>query len=192
MSEVWKPIPSYDGIYEVSSTGRVRAVDGKVTHSARHGERRWKQRILKTKPTWNKGKRYWCGERVTLWKDKKPKDYLCHRLEACAFYGLPLDTDMTVNHKDGNRKNNSISNLEFLSREDNIRHGYRTGLYASCCHQVVLKETESGKTLSFPSKQTASEYLGFNHGYLSRVIKEGRQIKSKDGRSFTLLNPITK
>ena len=50
-----------------------------------------------------------------------------------------IDTDMTVNHKDGDRRNNMIDNLEWLSRKDNIRYGFNNGQYDSFCKKVILK-----------------------------------------------------
>lgn len=162
MTEVWKDIPSYEGIYQVSNKGRVRTVEGKTTESTRHGTRHWHSRILKTKDTWAKKHTVWCGWRVTLWKDKKPKDYLVHRLEACAFLGYPLDSDLTVNHKDGNRRNNDIGNLEMITREENIRHGYDLGLYSNTMKSVTL-EDESGNSLEFPSVRQMATFVGKNY-----------------------------
>ena len=159
MSVIWKDIPSYEGIYQVSNDGRVRTVEGKMTTSVLHGERHWHSRILKTKDAWSKHHKVWCGKRVTLWKDKQPKEYLVHRLEACAFLGYPLNTELTVNHKDGNRNNNSIDNLEMITRVENIRHGYRTGLYNSTMKPITLVD-DNGTEHSFQSSNQAIRWLG--------------------------------
>lgn len=68
--EIWKEINGYEGIYEVSNHGRVRTHKDKITHSQRHGIRHWKQRILKPKSTKTR------EPRVSLWKNKRSKDYL--------------------------------------------------------------------------------------------------------------------
>ena len=52
------------------------------------------------------------GYRVDLWKDGKPKTFLVCRLVATTFLEDLIDTNMTVNHKDGNRFNNCIDNME--------------------------------------------------------------------------------
>ena len=121
--EIWKDIPNYEGIYQASTFGNIRTVDNKVTYSAKHGERHWKSRILK-----GRGNNVITGKRVNLWKDKKGKDWLVARLIAMTFLGEPKER-MTVKHIDGNRMNNKIENLEWLSLADNIRHGFNTGLY---------------------------------------------------------------
>lgn len=62
---------------------------------------------------------------VTLWKDNKPHSHLVSRLIATTFIKNLLNSDYTVNHKDGNPLNNSADNLEWLSRADNIKYGFK-------------------------------------------------------------------
>ena len=73
MEEIWRDIKGYQG-YQVSNLGRVRT-HNKVTFTKRHGERFWKDRILKFKPytTTNQKSKQGMGYRVTLWKAGKPK-----------------------------------------------------------------------------------------------------------------------
>ena len=63
---------------------------------------------------------------VTLTKDGWSKPYLIHRLVASAYLGVDLDE--VVNHKDGNKLNNSVSNLEWCTYKENTKHAYDTGL----------------------------------------------------------------
>ena len=130
--EIWKDIPLYEGIYQASNLGRVRSVNGKKTHSKRHGIRTWKGKILKNK---TKIVNAHTGYRITLWLNKKPKDWLVARLICLAFYGIPTGiaikgtgNRITVNHKDGNRLNNRVENLEWCTLKENIRHAFRNGL----------------------------------------------------------------
>ena len=119
MTEIWKSVPGYIGLYEVSNIGRVRTVEGKETHSVRHGVRRWKSRVLREKNP--KGR----DVRVSLWKDKKEKSFLVHRLVAMAFLPNP-DNKATVNHKDGNPRNNHVTNLEWATYKENNNHAFNT------------------------------------------------------------------
>lgn len=181
MNEIWKDIPGYEGIYEASSLGRIRSKDGKTTHSDKHGVRKWKSKIIKPKACPDQSL---IGYRVTLWKDKRPHDYLVARLVCATFIENLLDTKMTVNHKDGDRLNNRVENLEWLTRADNIRHAFTSGLQSSQ-KGVTLKNEDS--ILIFRSMAKASEFLGYNNGYLSGQIKRGGSITDKTGRKYEVI-----
>jgi hypothetical protein len=178
--EIWKDIPNYEGLYQASSEGRIRSSKGKTTSNAHAKERHWKSRIMK-----GRGDRYATGKRVSLWKDGKCKDFLVARLVAFTFLGTP-QKGYTVNHKDGNRLNNAVSNLEWLSLADNIRHGFDTGLYAASQRSVRLKNRH-GTIIEFPSMSSASRFLGKSHGYVSGCVKKGKIAVSADGTNYTIL-----
>jgi len=66
--------------------------------------------------------------RIGLSKDNKRKKFLVHRLIAEAF--IPNDqNNLLINHKDGNKMNNHISNLEWCTYSENLKHAYKIGLY---------------------------------------------------------------
>ena len=175
--EIWQDIPGYEGIYEASSLGRIRTVEGKTTHSVLHGTRKWKGRILKNKT------KVPCtsGYKVTLWKDKKTKDLLVARLVCSAFYGLPDNlfygkdkfnhSKMTVNHKDGNRLNNNVENLEWLTLRENIKHGFKEGFFQT--HKIYLKPLNEDLLFFFKSKSDADKFLNKKPGYVSNRIRRG-------------------
>ena len=181
--EEWRDIPGYDGIYQASSLGRIRTCDGKTTYTERHGIRHWKQRTLKQKICKNKYGR--CDARVSLWKDGKEKTVLVARAVASAFYG---ESDMTVNHKDGNSMNNSVENLEWISREDNIRHGFTTGLYDGIQKRVSIKNLSTGAVYSFNSLSKASSYIGRNKSYICIALKNGRNICDNSGNRYVVVS----
>lgn len=165
--ELWKAIPGYEGIYEASNHGNIRSAENKATYSQQHGMRIWQQRILKPR----KDKQNCL--RVTLWKNGIPKDYLLARLVCGTWHENFINTGMTVNHIDGNRLNNSASNLEWLTRGDNIRHGFNTGLYNSVRKGVELVDRETGARLQFNSMADASRAIGRNNGYVSLCVQRG-------------------
>lgn len=109
-NELWKPVLNYDGFYEVSSEGRVRSLGGRPGSSAR---------VLKHADT--KG---YCS--VSLSVGNKRKTFQVHRLVIDSFYGHMLF--MEINHKDGNKKNNRITNLEWVSHKDNMTHAVNNSL----------------------------------------------------------------
>lgn len=166
MNEIWKDIPGYENIYQASNLGNIRTHIDKVTYTEKRGFRKWEQRILKQKRTKDK-----C-HRVCLWKDGKEKTLLVHRLVAMAFIPNP-DNLATINHKDGNRDNNIVSNLEWMSLADNIRHGFETGLYGTN-KKTRITNKKTGEILEFLSMSKASIYLGHNVGYISGELKKGK------------------
>lgn len=114
-SEIWKDIKGYEGLYQVSNFGRIRSLD------------RWRNsgtggyfqtgKILKTKEDVN-------GYlRVSLLKNGKYQKMNVHRLIAIAF--IPNENNFPIiNHKDGNKLNNNISNLEWCTYSYNSKHAY--------------------------------------------------------------------
>ena len=164
MEEIWKDIEGYAG-YQVSNLGRVRT-NNKITYTKKHGYRQWKNRILKYK-----GKTYKTGYRVDLWKEGKSKTFLIARLVAFTFQEQDInDLSLTVNHIDGNRLNNNVSNLEIISLKENIQHGFRTGLYHSS-KKIKIVDKVTGTRIYPSSLAEGSKLIGFNQGYLSGKIK---------------------
>lgn len=173
MEEVWKNIPRYEG-YQASNLGRIRTYN-KTTYTKRHGIRHWGNRVLKYKSNSTK-----TGYRVDLWKNGKPHTLLVARLVATTFLEDLIETNMTANHKNGNRLDNRVENLEWLSRSENIKYGFENGQYKQ--HETVLfNDTEYHK---FRSKSLAGAFLNRNHSYISNCIKNNRKIYSKDGIEY--------
>ncbi|MDD4001057.1 MAG: NUMOD4 domain-containing protein [Bacilli bacterium] len=184
MNEIWKDIPNYEKIYQVSNFGRVRTHKNKVTHTERFNKRRWKQRILK-----DKGANVRTGYRITLWKDGKPKDYLVARLVATTFLDNLIETKMTVNHIDGNRFNNKITNLEWCSRKENISKAFENGLYKQ--DAVIIQSLKTKKIKQFRSKAEASRFLNRNVAYVSaKSFDIEKNISSKSGEEFKIIKII--
>lgn len=173
--EEWRDIVNFPG-YQVSDVGRVRS-HNKVTSSARFPVRHWKDRILKPKVSAKDR-----ISRYSLWKDGKEYTVQAHRLVAEAF--IPGDTSLTVNHKDGNRQNNTVDNLEWLSIGDNIRHAFMTGLVNNQTSCSLINT--AGKTKRFRSMSEASRYIGRNPGYISGRIKQGGKIISSGGEIYAI------
>lgn len=171
--EEWKDIPGYEGIYQASTEGRIRTVEGKTTRSKKCPTRKWKSRILK-----GRGDNPKTGKRVNLWKDGKHQDWLVARLVAITFLGYPPD-GFTVNHIDGDRMNNSVQNLEWLSLADNIRHGFRTGLYKKSQKPIIL--CNDLVQLRFDSMAQCDEFLGRATGYTSYAIKKFNAVTDSHG-----------
>jgi hypothetical protein len=120
MSEVWKAVQGYEGIYEVSSAGNVRSKDRMVKLSDAR-VRCLKGRLLSPKKNGN-GYVF-----VSLSKDGVAETHYIHRLVAQAF--IPNEENKSyVNHLDGAPRNNQIDNLEWVTHAENVQHAYDTGL----------------------------------------------------------------
>jgi len=116
MTEVWKPVKNYEGYYEVSNLGNVRSLD-RIVHHSRNFTRFQKGNVLtiRTNSTGN-------YSTVLLSKDNKHKMVKVHRLVATAFIDNP-NGYREINHKDENKQNNRVDNLEWCSRKYNENYG---------------------------------------------------------------------
>lgn len=108
--EIWKDIEGYEGLYQVSSYGRVKSLE-KIVIRGNGRPQTWKERILKT------AKDSGGHLMVRLCKEGRGKSQRIHRLVADAFLGERID-DMTVHHKDHNPLNNTIENLELITKNE--------------------------------------------------------------------------
>ena len=111
--EIWKSVPGYEGLYEVSNTGRVRSVDRYVVDSL--GNRRfYKGKVL------SPGKDR-CGYLFLVLQGRR---FSIHRLVAQAFIPNP-DNLPQVNHRDENPSNDNVDNLEWCTAKYNSNYGTR-------------------------------------------------------------------
>ena len=123
MKEVWRPVPGWETLYEVSDLGRVKSFDRPVVQLSRSGNPVtvvYKSKVLKPRPAGGRkdGERYL---QVTLAKNNENHARYVHHLVAAAFLGPRLE-GAEVNHKDCDKTNNALSNLEYVSRDENIAH----------------------------------------------------------------------
>jgi hypothetical protein len=167
MEEIWRDIPNYKG-YQASNLGRIRTYN-KITYNAKHGTRHWKDRILKQKISKSTSRKNRYDARVNLWKDGKPKTFLVPRLIASAFLG---ESNLSVNHIDGNSLNNNINNLEWLPIKENIQKGFENGLYPT--KRIKLTNKKTKESMEFYSLSKCSEYMGRNSAYISNSINKNR------------------
>lgn len=177
--EVFKPIPEYKGIYEVSNKGTIKTDKDKTTYTKGVGVRHWKQRIMKLKT--DKGG----YKRVTLWKDGKSKDFLVHRLVAAAFIPNPKGYEL-INHRDGNPSNNNVSNLEWTDYYGNLMHAYNHDLNKEA-QPIVLVNSKTKESHYFYSKAEASRFLKHNDAFISAKLKNNKNVVG-DYKIFVLAN----
>lgn len=111
----FKPIKGYEGLYEVNEFGEVYSCE-RTASDGRHLQRK------KLKGgSFSNGYKFVC-----LRKDGLNRNHSIHRLVAEAFIPNPLNLS-DVNHKDGNKQNNCVENLEWCSRSENLAHAVKIG-----------------------------------------------------------------
>lgn len=126
MVEEWKDVVGYEGMYQVSNTGKVRSVD-RVSKCKNGMIRTIKGRELYFTTSKLDERKHLPRYSVQLWKNNQAKLFPVHRLVATAFIPNP-EGKPTVNHKDGNPLNNNVDNLEWTTYSENQKHAYANGL----------------------------------------------------------------
>lgn len=121
--EIWKDIIDFEGCYQISSLGRIRSLDRFVT-CRNGGVKLFKGKI---KNVSENRRRY---KSICLSKNSKTKNFDIHRLLAIHFIPNP-GNKKEVNHIDGNRMNNDLSNLEWSTPSENALHAHKTGLISN-------------------------------------------------------------
>ena len=105
--EIWKDIEGYEGFYQVSNKGRVKSFCNKKIILLK---------IYKDRGGYNK---------AALCLGDRKKHSLVHRLVAKAFIPNPKNLP-EFNHIDGNKENNCVENLEWITKSEKLKHAYRT------------------------------------------------------------------
>ena len=162
--EIWKPIEGFEGLYSISSLGRVKsfyAWNGKERIKKEHIISGWVQKPLK--------KYKYCRRIIRLVdEDGKRHEYKVHRLVAKAFVSNPNNYTI-VNHLDFDPLNNSADNLEWTTDRGNYDYSYDAGR-----HNRITKEKakeiiclyESIRNISIVAKQ-----VGLHRQTISKVLK---------------------
>jgi len=176
-----KPIAGYEGYYCVSSDGMIYSCDRVVSG------RKVKGRVIRSK---NNGSGYWF---VVLSRDNKRAQVYVHRLVCEAFLENPKEK-CCVNHKDGNPGNNRLDNLEWNTHQENVVHGYRTGLNTNQKggHRLAVGVIDNLLGMEFATIKEWCEYRGLTYAtgrnYLNgsnkcRIIDlSAIVLKKKDGK----------
>jgi hypothetical protein len=144
---IWKDIPGYEGLYQVSSDGKVKGKRGLLKcHVTKHGY-----------------------VRATLWLKSKPKHFLVHRVVASVFL-KNRDCKEQINHIDGDKKNNNLYNLEWSTRSENMIHSVDVLNKRTKNITIIYKHNE----YSFKSYKDCAKFL---NTYTSTVSSVARGIR---------------
>ena len=136
MLEVYKDIKNYEGYYQVGNLGNVRSLDRIVPHKTK-GFLKLKSRILK--PSFSRDG----YKKVVLQKEGMVRYFRINRLVADAFIPNP-ENKPCVNHKDGDKLNNNVDNLEWNTVQENNDHAWKIGLFGESTINK-MKKNNSGE-----------------------------------------------
>lgn len=141
--EIWRDVVNYEGLYQVSNLGRVKSLISK-------------EKILKQNLD------YYKYSYVQLWKDGIGKKIKVHRLVAETF--IPnRQNKPQVNHKDGNKLNNHVDNLEWCTGSENIKHALAHGLKKCKTKKVVQYDKQDNFIKEWESIKEAKNITGITH-----------------------------
>lgn len=160
MQEIWKDVDGYFGFYQISNFGRLKSL--------------YKKEEIIIKP--HIYKNGYC--RVRLWdrEKRKFKDTYIHRLVANAFLENPKNLP-EINHKDENKQNNNINNLEWCDRKYNCNYGNIKEKLANNKEKKVAQYTMSGEYIAtYKSIKQVHRLYGYDCSAIARCCK-GKQTK---------------
>lgn len=163
--EIWKTIPGYEAVYSVSNMGKVRRDC--------MGKRLQAGQMVKQ---WNNTYGY---PSVRLRRESKGHSIAVHRIVSTCFLG-PRPEGLVVNHIDGNKLNNRVENLEYVTPKENVHHAIKNGL------SRVLYGEEVGT-----SKLHAQEVLDIKGKYASGAYSQ-RNLAKEYSVSQTCIRMISK
>nr|WP_052492228.1 HNH endonuclease signature motif containing protein [Enterococcus gallinarum] len=172
--ELWRKVRDYEN-YEISTHGRVM-------NTCRN------KLLAPNKNTWG-----YLG--VFLYKNGVEKRFQIHRLVAQAFLENPLEKN-EVNHIDGDKTNNCITNLEWVTRSENMKHAHQNNLmdiskaYKMSSKTQGIKLTvfdkKSGIKKTFKNGAEASKYFGHSLSYFSKLITKQNGVNRRFIASYEI------
>jgi len=165
--EFWKDVKGYEGLYQVSNYGRIRGLDRMVGY--RKGKKRCWKGSIKT-PTARKNGYL----KINLYKNNMSVTREVQRIVAEAFIDNPMNKEQ-VNHIDGDKKNNHVENLEWVTQSENVLHSVY--VLGHCIKKVGQYDLDGNYIRSFKSVKEAGETTGVARCSISNVI-HGRRHKA--------------
>lgn len=165
MTEEWRPVVGYEGLYEVSNLGRVRSLPRWRSHQ---------QKLVLRCSSNNSG-----YQQVHLSTHNKQKSMTVHRLVAQAFIPNP-ENKPEINHIDGDKTNNKIDNLEWVNRKENVHHAiYKLDHKTNWC-RVRCVETD----IIYSSCTEAARINNLSRKHIERVSDHARGNHTAGGRHW--------
>lgn len=176
--EIWKEINGYEGYYWISNKGAVKSC-ARMVRNTKNSFRESPEKIISL----GNPKEY---QTIGLSVDGKTKTVRPHRLVAQHFIPNPENLP-EVNHKDGNKLNNNVENLEWCTKHDNMIHAYRVLNRRHAMSDKHYKDLMSSKAMTvykfdklinvFYSVADAELVFGVSRGCIRKYCNRGHHLK---------------
>lgn len=183
MEEIWKDIEGYEGCYQISTMGRIKSIDRYVPRKNGKLQHVYGRIMI----PFDNGRGY---KQVYLSKNGISKVHYVHRLVAVHFIENP-NNFLEINHKDEDKANNCVDNLEWCTHKYNVNYGtasIRTAIKQS--KKVYQYDMEGNLLEIFPSCISVQRKLGYKQGTISSCCLG--VIKSHKGFIFKYENDVVK
>ena len=166
--EIWKDIQGYEGVYQISNLGEIKSLERMIVTND-NITKKIKEKILK--PCLRKNGYYG----IVLKKDDKSKYYAIHRLVAQHFIPNPNNLPQ-VNHKDENKINNCVENLEWCTSQYNINYGTHNERQALAKSKTVYQYSLEKELLNiWKSTHDVKYKLGYGQGNIASFCRGERK-----------------
>jgi len=162
MEEQWKDVIGFEGLYKVSSLGRIKSIDRYIHY--KKGERHIASKIIKS---FINKQGYFC---IILTRNQAHIDKRVNRVVAMAFIPNPSNLPQ-VNHKDENKLNNMVSNLEWVTCKQNANYGNR--------NKTLSKKMRNNAITSMPVIQYSKSFIKINE--FPSINEAGRKTNTRIG-----------
>lgn len=167
----WRHIPGYEGRYMASSLGEIMRCPYKQPNALTGGYSVFPSKILKPELK----KNGYLSLQLTD-ADGENKTWTVHRLIGKTFLGAMDNDGMVVNHKDGDKTNNVLTNLELITSSENKKHAFKIGLIPRKINETqiaeIVKRYNAGETQRALAKEFGVHY-GTVFSYI-KLYKEGK------------------
>jgi hypothetical protein len=167
MQEIWKDIKDYEGLYQISNLGKIKSLARKTNNQFCKEDI-----ILKL---WLSPTGYLV---INLHKNGKMKYFTVHRLVLKNFVSNPLNK-LEINHKDGNKQNNNLNNLEWATSSENHKHAFKLNLMDNKGEQNpqhkltewdVKMIRKMYKNTTYWTQQKLADLFGISRGNIYHIV----------------------
>lgn len=166
MEEIWKPINGWEGLYEISSFGRLKACEKNI-RGVNDSKRRIKERVINS---YKNQTDYLCAR---LWLNKKITTVQIHTLVLETFKG-PRPKGMIGLHNDGNHRNNRLSNLRWGTYKENSQDAIHHKTLKTKLSKIDIERIR--EAVLFGSTQAAlCRAYGISSAHMGRIVRNTRR-----------------